>query len=111
MATPIRICARPVGGTVEIDGRPAPNVRAANLSLAAGEATRLVVELVDVSVDVDGDATVERVAPIDAADMVRALDPDQVRGLVAQRVTGFGDDMYAAALSVVADMLDQSGPP
>ena len=106
--TPFRIVTDGFGGTVEVDGRDVSD-RVAGLTFdaAPGQLTHLALHLRPQAGSIEGVAVIGQVIDTPTGDLVRMIDPSQVRELHAERADPVTSDPYAAMLEIVADLLDQ----
>lgn len=107
--TPFRLTVEPVGGTLEVDGIgiPPDKVLAAEVIMAPGEATRVLVHVTGAGV-IEGEGIIQTIRDAPSGDVVRALDPDLIRAAVADKLS-YGTDASAAYRDAIADLVDRSG--
>ena len=107
---PFRITTDGRTGTLEVDGTDiTSSVAGFAFETGYGEPSRLTVELNPGSTGVLDGAAVIQVAVSDAADRVRSLPLDRVRGEILNQNADLSMDPVAVTLEVVARLLEQ-GP-
>lgn len=106
--TPFKITTDGLSAMVEVDGSDAtPLVHGITFDAAAGEPSRLALHLRPQAGTIEGVAIIGQVVNAPTGDLVRQIDPSQVRALHADRMDPVTSDPYAAMLEIVADLLDQ----
>ena len=106
--TPFRIVTDGFTTTVEVDGRDVSNKLAGlTFEAAASDINHLALHLGPRAGTIEGVAVIGQVIDTPTGDLVRMIDPSQVRALHAERMDPVTSDPYAAMLEIVADLLDQ----
>lgn len=105
--TPFTIDARPGGGNITVNGETVHGVSALRLDCADDAIPTLtLVTFAEGTVEGEGNVEYETGPFGTPADLVRQLDPAEVRERVADLARTMRDDPYAAMLEVVADMIE-----
>lgn len=109
--TPFRITTDGMTTQVEVDGRDvSPHLAAVTFEAEGGPSlNHLTLHVRPQAGVIEGVAVIEQVGTGGAlGDLIRQLDPSQIRALHAERMDTVTADPYQAMLEIAADLIDQA---